>query len=90
MPERQLHDTRPESDQTLGDVRYPAFGQDGERPGHLDLCPWREILEILPGGFQPAYGARVSQHPENMLSYLTTVVNVFVSPNYAAGLLKVA
>jgi hypothetical protein len=78
MPQRRLHYAGPEASQMLGYVRHPAFGQDGERPCHLDLRPLREVLEILSGGFDPAYGACVSQHPKGMLSYLATKVNEVV------------
>jgi hypothetical protein len=42
----------------------------------MSACaPLGEVLEIFAGGFDPTDQARVSQHAEVMLLYLTTDVN---------------
>src|SRR6185312_5814321 len=60
MPQSQLHHTRAETGERLGDIGHLAFRKDSQRPCHIDSRTLREGLKLLPGSLDPANGASIS------------------------------
>jgi hypothetical protein len=63
VTQRQFQNARTKPRQGFGNIRHPAFGNDGQGARQIDLCALREILEHLPRSLYPGNLPRVPSHP---------------------------
>jgi hypothetical protein len=69
----------------LGDIRHPPLGQNRQCPGHFDLRPLRQVIEILPGRPDPSLWDASFSTCGHELSDMTTYVQGMLQHRPAIG-----